>query len=1041
MVKDGIHFASKVAIAAASVFAAPIPALAQEARYHFDIPAQNLDGALKAFGRVTQLPLVYSGPKVRRARSSSVKGDLSAANALAQLLVNSGFIVRVGRSGVYMIEPAPTLSSESDDQNGTGIADILIVGRRTLNADVKRSKDDTQPYIIISGQDIQNSGVTNLEDYLRTRLPMNTQVGSTNQPRYAGQAGIGSAGGITLRGLSTSQTLILVDGRRQPGVAVGSGDGNGQPNINGIPPSAIERIEVLPATAGGIYGGGAVGGVINIILKRDYRGLDVEAIYGSPFDVRVPYAAFSASGGFSIGDLTSISFSASYSHQGELDGSERNFQSRARELNYQNFPSDFQSILSANVANVCSSNQNYTYCQSGLSNLVLKNGMALNSQFTSVPRGYTGPGVTGTNDGGAALADRAGRQDLSTPKGLYTLYSGPELQSYSVSARHRFAGGFEVYADLGLNQTRTTSTTVPVQNILLPANDPNNPFVQPIAVSLVLKEAPQTLIAKVNNKRASVGAIKHFGTWTASIEHNWSRSVTSSILDGALYLYGGDLQAYLRSVALSDRPISRNDLIANGAFSVANALYPASDTLNDSLLRLSGNVFHLPGGAVTFNGYAERRDERLGASLRRLDFSRTTGPYTYTYFAPKRQEVLSGYGEIRLPIISPKLEVPFVNELELFGALRHDDYKTFTSSNGGLAYGSSPDGPFGPFAPIRNRVASTDYTVGVKFSPIKDIALRASYGTSFLPPSLGQLYGSTYSINLSSNYDPRRGNTPLGTDVLETGGGNANLQSERAKSLSIGAILTPSLIPKLRVSVDYTSIRKSGEISTVPGDVEGLLAYESLFPSRITRAPLTAQDQALGYTGGVITALDDTLTNIAGTTVKAIDIQLDYELDAKRFGVFRPSLLVSHQFALSRQVIAGTPFLNAVGFADGPLTWAGNAGVTWSLGRWSAGWNAQYYNDYNICNSFDSAETCTDSRQRQGATSVPSQIYNDLYVSFRLGKVPSSALSNLQLTLGIQNVFNASPPIIATTYGLGYDPRGDPRLRRFTLKISKHFGR
>src|SRR5262249_39163857 len=141
------------------------------------------------------------------------------------------------------------------------------------------TKDAPQPYVVFDRREIQRSQATNLEDFLRTRLPMN--AAATSAAQVTGQSITRSS--IDLRGLGENQTLILVDGRRMPAVAQAAGSVS-QPDINGIPLAAIERIEVLPSTAGGIYGGSATGGVVNIILRRDFRGVEGKATYENTFD-------------------------------------------------------------------------------------------------------------------------------------------------------------------------------------------------------------------------------------------------------------------------------------------------------------------------------------------------------------------------------------------------------------------------------------------------------------------------------------------------------------------------------------------------------------------------------------------------------------------------------------------------------------------------------------------------------------------------------------------------------------------------------------
>src|SRR5262249_9293075 len=152
-----------------------------------------------------------------------------------------------------------------------------VKGSKSINADIERTEDDSQPYVVFSADDIRESQASTLEDFFKARLPMSASQGTTRQT-----ANGDNTSSINLRGLGANQTLIVVDGRRLPGLA--SGFNSLQPDINGIPLAAIERIEVLPSTASGIYGGGATGGVINIVTKKSYSGVEMGATYGNTFD-------------------------------------------------------------------------------------------------------------------------------------------------------------------------------------------------------------------------------------------------------------------------------------------------------------------------------------------------------------------------------------------------------------------------------------------------------------------------------------------------------------------------------------------------------------------------------------------------------------------------------------------------------------------------------------------------------------------------------------------------------------------------------------
>ncbi|WEH90973.1 TonB-dependent receptor plug domain-containing protein (plasmid) [Acinetobacter soli] len=115
-----------------------------------------------------------------------------------------------------------------------------------------------------------------------------------------------------MRGLGASHTLVLVNGRRQAGTGNrGTSESTDQPNINNIPLAAIERIEILPSTASAIYGSGALGGVINVILRKNYSGNEVNIRYGNNFDGDAGTTSLSLVSGFSLEEgRTNVLFSA-----------------------------------------------------------------------------------------------------------------------------------------------------------------------------------------------------------------------------------------------------------------------------------------------------------------------------------------------------------------------------------------------------------------------------------------------------------------------------------------------------------------------------------------------------------------------------------------------------------------------------------------------------------------------------------------------------------------------------------------------------------
>lgn len=1041
-------------VSATALMATTAPAYAQqaEARRDFNIRAQPLASALNEFSRQSDIVVTAPARLTRQRSAPAVRGSYTPREALQALLSGSGLTYRAGRGGTFIIEQgtpaqgeaaAGSAPAESERAAAGATPEILVIGRRTINADIRRTEDDAQPYVTFDAEQIEQSAAGNVEDFLRTRLPMNTQRGTFTQDGGANAAN-GNQSRFNLRGLGANQTLILVDGRRMPGIN-NFGD-FAQPDINGIPLAAIERIEVLPSTASGIYGGGATGGVINIITRKDYTGVDVGITYRSPFEGGGASRRLDFSGGLSLnGGRTSILLAASYADADPLRTSDRDFAARARSLQLANNPAAFLTPATPPIgftSNIRSQNG---------SNLVLDNGTPLNSPRTFVPIGYAGP----STDGGAALVANAGLYNLDIPDtlqgGRVSLLNDPTVWSATLNIRHAFSTRVEVFLDLSHSDNRGHALGGLISDVVtLPANAPNNPFTTPINVRF----SPTGLIAPIvsasETTRAVGGVIVRLPReWTVSADLAWNRSrftqtSTNPILgdpDGA-----GPGLPFATDLTNGTLDVLR-DL---NAFPLDYAPYlfpspnqfsgPVDTVLLDATLRVSGPVLRLPAGPVTLSALFERREEDL------KDVLFDTGPGAaaasrFRLTAAASQNVNSYYLETRVPLFSSANALPLLRELELQASVRHDTYETRLPAPA-FVFSSAREGPFPPVTYNTNNVEGTGYTVGVRYSPIRDLVLRASYGTGFLPPSVTQLRPSLPSPPVTLTLvDPKRGGVSSTFVVDLFSGGNLDLVPEESESWSIGGILTPRFLPGLRLSVDYTRIEKTDEISGIV--LAQILSLEDDLPGRVTRAPLTDADRALGFTGGVITSIDTRAVNIARTRVEAYDFQADYTLRTERLGTFHLYAVATWQPHFQRQTTARSAAVDSVGFSNGQLEWRGNAGLNWESGPWTLGWNAQYYGSYRPWAATDAPATINAVVLNQGSDTIPSQTYHDVFLRYRFGadaRFPHVAFANTEILLGIQNIFDQSPPILASTGTTGgYSTYGDPRLRRFSISVRKHF--
>src|SRR5918993_2188129 len=201
---------------------------------------------------------------------------------------------------------------------------------------IKRIGAETAlPVQTITREEIQRTGASNVEQLMQT-ISANLSVGSLTNASAAGATTLGISA-ISLRGLGSQRTLVLVNGRRITPYGYGNTNDSVSVDVNSIPLAAIDRVEVLKDGASAIYGSDAIAGVVNFILRREYTGVEAMAEYGAARQDSGSTTRASATFGF--GDLAKDRYNAfatvSYQKEKALFGHERGF--AASGINVENF--------------------------------------------------------------------------------------------------------------------------------------------------------------------------------------------------------------------------------------------------------------------------------------------------------------------------------------------------------------------------------------------------------------------------------------------------------------------------------------------------------------------------------------------------------------------------------------------------------------------------------------------------------------------------------------------------------------------------------
>lgn len=274
------------------------PVLAQPAETApIAISAAPLGDALRAFSVQTGLPVMFSEQQVHGLTANAVRGELAPADALQRMLSGTGLTVTRGRGGAFLLNSAAEERHEGDasGQSKPKEEPVSVVAEKSqdspeLRADtvyvtgtsLRGLAPESSPLQIYTRDDIIASGVATTEQFIRI-LPQNFGGGSSELAPAGYPNDINSRSNNTygtsanLRGLGSRGTLVLLNGQR---TAPSSGTGDFV-DISLIPVSAIERVDVLTDGASSIYGGDAVAGVINFILRDDFEGAETSLRYGS----------------------------------------------------------------------------------------------------------------------------------------------------------------------------------------------------------------------------------------------------------------------------------------------------------------------------------------------------------------------------------------------------------------------------------------------------------------------------------------------------------------------------------------------------------------------------------------------------------------------------------------------------------------------------------------------------------------------------------------------------------------------------------------
>src|SRR5690348_16458377 len=285
--------------------ALPTWALAQQQTAEIDIPAGNLVTALDALARQTGVQFVYSADQLAGLTTRGAHGNLSAQQALTDLLAGTGYHARHDDSGAVVIvkdAPRPSTPPASGPAQGAAqpktLQEVVVTGSRIPRTQI----EGPAPVVAITAQDIERRGFASVPE-LMTSLTQN--LGALDNNQYTDGFSPG-AQAVDLRGLGPNHTLVLVNGRRIADYPQAYDGNSNFTDISNLPTSLIDRVEILSGSASAIYGSDAMSGVINFILKKKADGTTIDYRVGDTQHGGGSSQRFQISSGFSKGRFDSV---------------------------------------------------------------------------------------------------------------------------------------------------------------------------------------------------------------------------------------------------------------------------------------------------------------------------------------------------------------------------------------------------------------------------------------------------------------------------------------------------------------------------------------------------------------------------------------------------------------------------------------------------------------------------------------------------------------------------------------------------------------
>ncbi|MCG9730211.1 TonB-dependent receptor [Shewanella sp. Isolate13] len=943
-------------------------------------------------------------------------------------LANSVRLALVSGAMTAAFTAPAALAAEEDT-----VERIEVTGSRIKRTDLETAS----PMTTITAEQMAVQGIQDVGQFLQNSAVMSGSPAMTTTNN-------GGSGGtfVELRGLGSSRTLVLVNGRRP----VSS-------DFQSIPSSMIERIEVLKDGASATYGADAVAGVVNIITRRDFEGIEATFQTSNSFDVDVnKQNSFSLVAGKAFSDGHMV-VGADYVKQDAV------------------YQGDTDVDFLNNPWVIWGADAEESFWKNGL----IGEGPDSNAYFLgsgSTPCGQyylaSGPSQTnGTCDGGiASLDDMRDFTDADTYNynPVNYLQTPYEKLNFFVEGHFDFNDNVSVYSETRLNhrKSRQELAAVPYDTRYDPAYSGTTPdgtsfngvsrdnFYNPFGEDVLrsrrrMLEGGRSFEQDVTRFQQVIGFEGDLGdNYYYDVNYNYGHSSTASTDFGQLYgpnlakamgpsfqNADGDIVCGTPDAPIEDC-VSMNVFGGPGSVTQEMLDYVSAPLIDSSTYTLQtvtafvgGDLFDLPAGTVSGGGGYEYRKEELNAVN---DSGKFMGEVTGNKGkgTSGSLEVNSLFAEFVIPVLA---ELPAVERLDLKAGVRYDDFDAFDSS--------------------------TTYQLGLEWGIIDGLLFRSTYGTVFRAPGIYSLYAPE-SDSFPSATDPcssgnwanldatQQGNctaagVPVGgsnnsdSQQLAQVGGNTELQPEEGDTFTVGLAYSPNFIDGLGLTVDYWAI----ELDDV---IDSIGAADSLDGCYLGGVATLCDN--VERTNGEITYINEKSVNLSRMTAKGLDIEANYALEALA-GDFAFNLSWTHFLERENQVYNSSTntfemedlngrFKNDTSYATDKLNFT--AGYTWE--DLSVNYNMNYISglEYDDLTYWGTTPNDPDDPSKGNHQyKVDSFIYHDVTVAYSFD-------FGTKISVGVTNISDEQPPYIEPAFN-GSTDESTYRLfgRSWFARISQKF--